>query len=499
MPRALMLQGTASGVGKSVLSAGLLRVLARRGLRVVPFKAQNIALNAAVCADGGEIGRAQALQARAAGIEPTTAMNPILLKASGDTCQVIVRCAALSAAEATAFWADRKLGWQAITSAYAEASADADLMLIEGAGSPAEINLHERDWANMRVAAHADANVLLVGDIDRGGVFAHLRGTLDWLEPAERARVKGLVINRLRGTADGLQPGVRRLEHVANVPVIGVVPLLAGLGLPDEDDLALEQRLCGPNGLATQSPDPNATAPHTVIHVIRLPHLSNFDEFLEWEGRADMRVDYLTEPSELPEVAAQDQVIRWLVLPGTKATRADLAWLRARGWPAAIQRLLNSGGHVLGVCGGLQMLGRSIRDEAGIEGPPGVVDGLGLLPVQTVFEAAKVTRTLRTLAGREVYQIQHGRVRVEANAPGYAPIVLHAGEREGWTLGRVWGTSLHGAALDLPDQARGLHDALAHEVVASDPTPFNQALERWADHVEAHLDWRILNALIGLD
>lgn len=495
MPRALMLQGTASGVGKSVLCAGLARVFARRGVRVVPFKAQNIALNAAICADGGEIGRAQALQARAAGLEPTTALNPLLLKASGDTCQVIVRGTALSTAEAEAFWADRSLGWQAIASAYAEASANADLMLIEGAGSPAEINLADRDWTNMRLADYADAAVLLVGDIDRGGVFAHLRGTLDWLDEQDRARVKGLVINRLRGDVAGLQSGIARLEQVVNVPVVGVVPMLADLGLPDEDGLALEQRLAA-RALSTSESRPGSSSDsspvHTEILVIRLPHLSNFDEFLEWERRAGYRVHYVTEPSALPELAHAG-VTRWLVLPGTKATRADLEWLRAKGWPAAIQAVLDAGGHILGVCGGLQMLGRTIRDEAGIEGPPGLAEGLGLLPLETEFGADKVTRHLRTQAGREVDQIQHGRVLVDADAPGFAPIELQDGAREGWATGRVWGTSLHGAALDLPELARG-----ATEAPAYDPAALDRALERWADHVEAHLDWRVLDALSGL-
>jgi adenosylcobyric acid synthase len=295
---ALMLQGTASGVGKSVLCAGLARVFARRGLRVVPFKAQNIALNSYVCADGGEIGRAQAVQAAAAGVEAVTAMNPLLLKAMGAECQVIVRGRALTAIQAASFWADRALGWQTICDAYAEVAKDADLVLIEGAGSPVELNLADRDWTNMRVAQLAQAAVLLVGDIERGGVFAHLRGTLDWLSAEDRALVRGFVINRLRGDAAGLQAGSAQLTEVTRVPVLGVVPHVDELGLPDEDGLALAER-AAPRVHTEQPP----AATH--LSVLQLPHISNFDEFNGLAFDADVTVSMVKQPAELAARAFQ--------------------------------------------------------------------------------------------------------------------------------------------------------------------------------------------------
>lgn len=479
---ALMLQGTASGVGKSVLCAGLARVFARRGLRVVPFKAQNIALNAHVCADGGEIGRAQAVQAVAAGVEATTALNPLLLKATGSECQVIVRGRALTKEQASAFWADRALGWQAITDAYAEVAANADLVLIEGAGSPVELNFAERDWTNMRVAQHAHAAVMIVGDIERGGVFAHLRGTLDWLSPADRALVRGVVINRLRGDAAGLQPGTARLSAVTGVPVWGVVPHIEGLGLPDEDGLALE---------AHATPARSAVAPGGLhITVVRLPHVSNFDELDELRGRGVT----LSMVSTCDALLQVDAARHWLVLPGTKATRADLEWLRSSGWADALGQHLARGGRVLGICGGYQMLGAVVRDPDGVEGAPGDAPGLGLLPVETTFEADKQTRRFDLEGVPEAYQIQHGRVRVQPAAAGWPALVAReqaGGElRDGWACGRVWGTSLHGVAALVLARAAALEagEAWSPDAAQAAAPPLSAALDIWADHLEAALD-----------
>lgn len=531
-PPALMLQGTASGVGKSVLTAGLVRLFARRGLVVRPFKAQNIALNAHVCRDGGEIGRAQAVQAAAAGIEPSTAMNPLLLKATGDECQVVLRGRALSKADAERFWADRDIGWRAITDAYAEVADGADLVVLEGAGSPAEPNLMARDWTNMRMAAHAGAAVLLVGDIERGGVFAHLRGTLDWLPAEDRARVVGLVINRLRGDAAGLAPAVAALEQACGVPVAGIVPFLDGHRLPDEDGLALAER----SRIDDERPaeDSAGLGACDVLSVVRLPHLSNHDEFdgLGRGGRASSaerpgaRVRFVETPAELAglsedwsmeedaDPARAGRARHWLVLPGTKATRADLEWLRAAGWPAALDAHLAAGGHVLGVCGGYQLLGGEVRDSAGVEGRPGSARGLGLLPVDTRFHEAK--RTWRAVVdGEELYQIHHGRVQVREGAAG-SPAVKFADPEggppvaDGWRVGRVWGTTLHGAVgRVLAAAARGAGEAPAPSRPAGSAAAGEQpsggswsstleaALDGWADHVDAAFDITALLRTLG--
>lgn len=485
-----MLQGTASGVGKSVLAAGIARLLVRRGLLVRPFKAQNIALNAHVCADGGEIGRAQAVQAAAAGVEPTTAMNPLLLKATGDECQVVLRGRALGAAEAAAFWADREVGWKAITAAYAEVAAGADVVVIEGAGSPAEINLAARDWTNMRLAAHADADVWLVGDIERGGVFAHLRGTLEWLAAEHRARVRGLVINRLRGAAASLAPGIEQLEAACGVPVVGVVPHVEGHGLPDEDGLALEQRERAPGGDGAGDTPGAGGARH--VQVVRLPHISNFDEF-----DAVGEVAFRSLPHELVPPTPDAQA--WLVLPGTKATRLDLDWLRRTGWDRALEAFLAAGGHVLGVCGGYQMLGHRIDDPEGIEGAPGHARGLGLLPVDTTFRGDKVTREVRVgpAAG---YQIHHGRVRPRTEALGAPLFVVHFGDaatgatfEDGWRQGRVHGTSVHGVVPEaLAASAGGIHEPATAEA----PRTLEGSLDRWASALEPELE-RALEAWLA--
>jgi len=504
-----MLQGTASGVGKSVLTAGLVRLFARRGLVVRPFKAQNIALNAHVCEDGGEIGRAQAVQAAAAGTMPTTAMNPLLLKATGDECQVVLRGRALSKAGAVEFWSDRTIGWRAITAAYDEIAQCADLVVIEGAGSPAEPNLMERDWTNMRMAEYAGAEVLLVGDIDRGGVFAHLRGTLDWLSTEDRARVVGLLINRLRGDAAGLGPAIDALEAASQVPVVGVVPYREHIGLPDEDSLTLEERAAVPGLRAPE------LERRDVVWVVRLPHISNHDEFDELVRRLGMQVRYAESPLELADSAASQgapggsdhAVRRWLVLPGTKATRRDLEWLREMGWSLALEQHLADGGYVLGVCGGFQMLGGEVLDAAGVEGRPGSARGLDLLPVDTRFEEAK--RTWRaTVDGQELYQIHHGRVQARRGAMGRPALTFADPEGgppivDGWRVGRVWGTTLHGAAgRVLASAALGAGEELDVRATSGPGAgamgrSLDSALDDWADHLGVALDVEELLLSLG--
>ena len=341
--RTLMIQGTSSGAGKSLLTAALCRVYARRGVRVVPFKAQNMSNNAAVTADGGEIGRAQALQARAAGVAPTTAMNPVLLKPLADTRSDVIVRGRRDAALAAVPWRERKAAlWEVVCTALAELRADADLVLIEGAGSPAEINLP--DWVNMGVARQADAPVLLVADIDRGGAFAALFGTWALLPEADRARIAGFVLNRFRGDASLLAPAPEILRERTGVPTLGVVPFLR-LDLPDEDAASLTDR--GAGGVT--------------IAAVRLPHVSNFDDLDPLAAERGVRVRWTESAAGLDGCDA-------IVIPGTRNTTGDLRWMWESGMAAAVRAKAASGTPVAGLCGGYQMLGRSVADPLGLEG-----------------------------------------------------------------------------------------------------------------------------------
>jgi adenosylcobyric acid synthase len=413
--KTLMVQGTASSVGKTVLVAGLCRYFANQGLRVAPFKSQNMALNSFATAENLEIGRAQATQARACRVEPRVEMNPILLKPEADhRSQVVVMGKVLGRYEPAAYYAEKPRLLEVIGQALATLRAEYELVIIEGAGSPAEVNLMDQDVANMRVAEMADAPVLLAGDIDRGGVFAALVGTLELLPPGQRERVKSLVINKFRGARALLEPGLDFIFRRTGKPVLGVVPYLPDLGLPEEDSVALEQaRGSGP------------------IAVIKLPHISNFDDF------DPLPVRYATRPEELAGAAA-------VILPGTKSTVADLAWLRARGLDRAIAA---SAAPVVGICGGFQILGRRIIDPLGVESEELEVAGLGLLPVETVFEREKVTVQARgvTLNGEHPlsgYHIHMGQTRLLDGAVPFAR--MSDGALDGAVSGRAWGTYLHG-------------------------------------------------------
>jgi adenosylcobyric acid synthase len=416
----LMVQGTASSAGKSTLVAGLCRWLAQSGLRVAPFKAQNMSNNAAVCADGGEIGRAQFAQAIAAGIEPTVDMNPILLKPQGRSSQVIVRGQARGKQTAAEYFGPaglRRNLWPTVVEALDRLRSEYDLVIAEGAGSPAEINLRERDVVNMRVALHAEADVLIVSDIDRGGAFAALLGTWEWLAPDERALVRGFILNKFRGDPSLLAPAPELLEQRTGVPVVGVVPYLDNLVLPEEDAASLTQR-----------PDLDA---RVEIAVIRLPHLANFDEFGLLAAEPGVSVRYVSAPESL---RAPDLVI----LPGTKATIPDLRWLHDRGLSGRLRWLVTHGTPVLGICGGYQMLGQVVRDPRHVESDDASGVGIGRLPLETELDAAESKRLART----------HGVVR--ANAPG-----IWAGlggvQVEGYEIhvGRTWGQPPD-ALLELP-------------------------------------------------
>ncbi len=472
---ALMVQGTTSDAGKSTLVAGLARALRRRGLRVAPFKPQNMALNSAVTVDGGEIGRAQALQALAAGVPAHTDFNPVLLKPSSDIgAQVIIHGKAVADLSARDYHRYKPTAMAAVLASWRRLEAAYDCVLVEGAGSPAEINLRDRDIANMGFAEAADVPVILVADIDRGGVFAHLVGTLELLSPSEQARVKGFVINRFRGDIGLLQSGLDWLEARTGRPVLGVLPYLHGLFLDAEDAVA-------GGGVAPERAALRVVAPvyprvsnHTDLDALRLHPQVDF----QWVGPGQP-----IPPADL------------IVLPGSKSVQSDLAWLCAQGWEAAIRRHLRYGGKLIGICGGFQMLGTALDDPLGLEGRPARVAGLGLLDMETVLEREK---QLANVAGRLAlpgapavsgYEIHMGVSRGPALV---RPAVAFCDGRSDGALspdGQVLGSYLHGL-FDHPDALAALLGwAGAKELERVDLAARREAdLDRLADTVERHMD-----------
>ena len=475
-----MIQGTTSDAGKSTVVAGLCRVAHRAGVRVVPFKPQNMALNSAVTADGGEIGRAQALQAQAAGLAPTVDMNPVLLKPNSDTgAQIIIHGQPRCDLDARAYHAYKPTAMAAVLESHTRLRAQYDLVLVEGAGSPAEINLRDRDIANMGFAEAVDCPVVLVADIDRGGVFAHLVGTLACLSDSERARVAGFVINRFRGDISLLTPGLDWLTAQTGKPVLGVLPYLQGLHLDAEDAVQTSQRAAAGDAL------------RVVVPV--LPRVSNHTDFDALRAHPQVDVRLIGPGQPIPPADL-------IILPGSKSVQADLAWLRANGWDTAIARHLRYGGKLIGVCGGMQMLGRRLHDPQGLEGAPGSVDGLGYLDFETTLETAKQLRQVRgTLAegGAAIhgYEIHMG---VTVGPALTRPAVqLDDGRVDGAISadGQILATYLHGL-FDAPEACRallawaGVRDAQAQDYAALREA----SLERLADTCEAHLD---LAALFG--
>jgi adenosylcobyric acid synthase len=474
-----MVQGTTSDAGKSTLVAALCRVLYRRGVRVAPFKPQNMALNSAVTVDGGEIGRAQAVQAQACGLAPHTDMNPVLLKPNSDIgCQVIIHGKVACNLEATSYHAYKPTAMRAVLESWQRLGEQYECVIVEGAGSPAEINLRANDIANMGFAEAVDCPVLLVADIDRGGVFAHIVGTLALLSEPERQRVVGFVINRFRGDIALLQPGLDWLEKETGKPVLGVLPYLHGLHIEAEDAVSREAVV-------------HTTGALRVIAPV-LPRISNHTDFdaLRLHPQVDFRFIGPNEPIPPADL---------ILLPGSKSVRDDLAFLRQQGWEAAIQRHLRYGGKLLGICGGFQMLGGKLHDPQGLEGLAGSSAGLSLLDMETTLAQEK---RLAQVAGRLAF--------AEAAVTGYE---IHMGVSHGAALqrpalqlqtgaegaisedGQIAGTYLHGL-FDHPEAcAAWLRWAGLHEVDAGfDYTQLREAgLERLADTVEQHLDWNKLN------
>lgn len=481
----LMVQGTTSDAGKSTLVTALCRWLLRQGIAVVPFKPQNMALNSAVTAEGGEIGRAQAVQAQAAGLAPHTDMNPVLLKPNSDTgAQVIVHGRAVTSMNAVAYHDYKIIAMQAVLASHQRLSAAYPVVMVEGAGSPAEINLRAGDIANMGFAEAVDCPVILIADINRGGVFAHLVGTLELLSPSEQARVKGFVINRFRGDIALLQPGLDWLEERTGKPVLGVLPYVMDLHLEAED--GIDQR----HGLK---------AGHQLKVIVPvLPRISNHTDFDPLRLHPQVDLQFIGPGQPIPPADL-------IILPGSKSVRGDLAQLRERGWDEAISRHLRYGGKVLGICGGLQMLGRRVQDPLGLEGPAGASDGLGLLDFVTVLEAEK---QLRNVAG--TLQLE------QAAISGYE---IHAGVTQGPALerpavlldngradgaisadGQILATYLHGLFEAPHCCAALLRWAGLQEVELIDYHALRERdIERLADLVEQHLDTARLRQLCGLN
>ncbi|MFM7471913.1 MAG: cobyric acid synthase [Nodosilinea sp.] len=496
--RAIMVVGTASHVGKSLITTALCRLLSRRDWRVAPFKGQNMALNSYVTATGGEIGYAQAVQAWAAGVSPQTDMNPILLKPQGDmTSQVILQGKAIATLSSTDYYETFfDQGWQAIQESLHRLSQEYDVLVCEGAGSPVEINLKHRDLTNMRVAQHLQAATVLVADIERGGVFAHIVGTLDLMTPEERALMKGIIINKFRGQLEVLEPGLAWLTERTGLPVLGVVPWLTQ-ALPAEDSLSLTDR------------QPRAKQ-HTdiTIAVIRLPRISNFTDFDPLEAEPNVRVVYLNPKDDLGYPDA-------VVIPGSKTTITDLLVLQRSGMAEAIRDYVAAGGTVMGICGGFQMMGEFLADPEGIEGQEGRFPAMNLFPMRTVITRQKIARQ-RTISSHypqdglpvSGYELHQGRTQLvlseaEAQTGGKFQFLF-----EDRSLGVVdstqslWGTYLHGIFDNGPWRRAWLNRLRQQRGLGSLPTGIpnyreqrEALLNSLADGVGAHLD---LAPLLGI-
>jgi len=485
-----MIQGTASGVGKSLLTAALCRLTARRGIAVAPFKAQNMSNNAAVTVDGGEIGRAQWLQAVAAGLEPEIVMNPVLLKPMTDTRSEVVRVGRHDAEASALPWRERKaILWPTVRDALGDLRGRFDLVVAEGAGSPAETNLRDSDIVNMEVARHAGAAVLLVADIDRGGAFASLFGTWHLMEEEDRRLFRGFILNRFRGDASLLAPAPKQLEERTGVPVLGVVPWIQHL-LPEED-----------GGPRLEPTDRACASGSAVIGVVRFPRASNLDDLDPLRRESDVTLRAVRRPRDLANLTA-------LILPGSRNTMDDLRWMRSTGLADAIQGWAVDGLPVVGLCGGYQMMGRRISDPRRIEGG-GYEPGLGLLELETELAWTKEIRQTRALVvgeaeafdrsmvGSEVsgYEIHHGRTRAGAGAS----LWLSEEDRAlGHTQGRNWGCYLHGILAN--DALRT--SWLGGLGVTGEPTVWagevDRELDRVADAVEANLDVDRILDLVAL-
>ena len=496
--RVIMVQGTASHVGKSVLVSALCRIFAQDGLRVAPFKAQNMSLNSAVTPDGLEIGRAQAIQAEAARVAPRVEMNPVLLKPEADNrSQVVVMGKPAATATAREYYERKTSLWPVVADALDRLRSEFDVVVIEGAGSPAEINLKAHEIVNMRVARHAGAGVVLVGDIERGGVFASLVGTMALLDAEEARLVRAFVINKFRGDPSLLDSGLEAIAQRTGVPFAGVLPYFTDIHIPEEDSVGIPDRRTGGADAAID------------VAVVRLPHIANFDDFDPLRREPGVAVRFVQGPEELD---GADLV----VLPGTETTVEDLDWLRKRGLADAVAARRREGTPVIGICGGYQMLGRRILDPHHAESRREEVEGLGLLPVTTAFASTKETHrvTASVVGGRgllegcggaeiEGYEIHMGRTETAGEAPFRVTTrssravdsLDGATDAEGCTLGTYIHGLFHNDAL-----RRSLLRRLAEwKGVALDPAAgIDAEYDKLAAFVREHLDIRLISSIAGL-
>ncbi len=492
-PHTLMVQGTTSDAGKSILVTALCRILARRDYRVVPFKPQNMALNSAVTVDGGEIGRAQAVQAQAAFLEPSVSMNPILLKPNSDQgSQVIINGKAIGNMDARAYHAYKSELLPVVIAAHERLQQAFDIVLVEGAGSPAEINLREHDLANMGFAEAVDCPVIIVADIDRGGVFAHLYGTWALLSQSEQRRVRGFVVNRFRGDVKLLEPGLDWLEQQTSIPVLAVLPYIHNLHIEAEDSISQSQKL------------QLAKCDEVLkVNVLAYPRASNHTDFDVLRMHPQVDCEFLRD-------ASQYRGCDLIVLPGSKHVRGDLGWLRDNGWDRVIERHLRHGGKLIGICGGYQMLGQQIHDPDGVESAPGSSAGLGWLAEETTLNRNK---TLRNVTGTQVstglkvtgYEIHAGTTAgEESGAPLFALQCREDGTRfEDGVVNadnNVLGTYLHGL-FDTPEMlAHWMQWAGLGALDDFDYPEFREAqIERLADEVERCMPIEMLRELLSME
>jgi adenosylcobyric acid synthase len=495
--KVLVVLGTSSSVGKSLLVAGLCHLFARRGVKVAPYKAQNMSNNAAVCPDGSEIGRAQYTQALASGLEPHVDMNPVLIKPEADSrSQVVVMGRAWQTLDAREYYPKKEILWKEVTGALDRLREQYELVIVEGAGSAAELNLKAGDIVNMAIARYANAPVLLAGDIDRGGIFAQLIGTVWLLESEERELVKGLLVNKFRGDISLFADGVKILEEKSDVPVLGVVPYLHDLFIPEEDAVALENPF----------ERPVATAEEIEIVVAHLPRIANFDDFDPLAAEPGVRVRYVDSPEQVGNPDA-------IIIPGTKSTVNDLEWLRSQGFEKVIQKHAQNGGAVAGICGGYQMLGNIVHDPDHVESKLDSAPGLGLLPIETVFAGDKATHQasgqvrngpgwFSNLEGQTVmgYEIHMGRTNsrsswLEISKRSGASVQVLDGSASG--DGKVWGCYVHGLFANQNLRRAWLKDLGWNEEKASqNENPFAASLTRLADTLESTLDMELLEKIL---
>ena len=491
--KVLMIQGSSSSAGKSLLVTALCRIYARRGIKIAPFKAQNMSNNAAVCADGSEIGRAQALQAAACGILPTADMNPVLIKPEADSrSQVIVMGRPWQTLEARNYYEKKKILWEYVTQSLDRLREAHELVIIEGAGSPVELNLKRGDIVNMAVARYANAPVLLVGDIDHGGVFAQLLGTLWLLEPGERDLLRGFIVNKFRGDLSLFQDGIQIIEQKSGIPVLGVVPYLRGLSLPDEDAVSVE--------VASRSAQP-ANDSQTDIAVLALPRIANFDDFDSLRAEPNVHIRHVDSIEKLGNPHA-------IIIPGTKSTMADLNWLRHTGLADAIIKFANNGGEVVGICGGYQMLGQSIHDPHHVESKYDSTEGFGLLPTITTFAQRKATYQVHAKISNfasltdeiiQGYEIHMGETTTESH---WLEILSRNGEQvkapDGSisSNGKIWGCYLHGLFANDSFRHAWLTRLGWQGEIVSQAVRYEASLEKLADAVESALNMELLEKLI---